>query len=433
MRHWVHPAETPESQGRSQGHTSVEFPTRRGQNGHVETLPIAEHPTAPALYRRSDKQIVSGLAAGLGDAIGVEASYVRAGFVVLSFAGGVGVLAYLLGWVLLRDAAQNHGSMKEISRSQKIGVGFMLIAALIMLSTVGLWFGDSVVWPIGLISFGLAVIWDRSDRPDRLAQWALPGLDDDTRPSASRLALGTIVLFAGLAAFAASRSAIEALGAPLLAIAVTVVGLMLLFGPWIWRLASDLNEERIGRIRSDERTEVASHLHDSVLQTLALIQRAEDPRRMVTLARAQERELRQWLYDRKEAPGEETLLAALETAAGRVESSYNIPVEVVGVGEVIVDDALNALVRAAAEAMANAANHSGADRVSVFAESTPDSVTVYISDQGKGFDLAAIGDDRHGILDSITGRMERHGGSSSIASVIGEGTEIELSMPKESE
>jgi signal transduction histidine kinase len=207
---------------------------------------------------------------------------------------------------------------------------------------------------------------------------------------------------------------------------------MLIFGPWVVRLAGDLAAERRDRIRSEERSDMAAHLHDSVLQTLALIQRSDDPKKMVTLARSQERELRSWLYGTERPAGGTSLSAALEDAAGRVEQAHDVPVEVVVVNDVpVAQGGLAALVRAAAEAMNNAARHSGTNRVSVYAEAMNGTVDVYVSDQGGGFDPDSIPDDRHGVRESIIGRMSRHGGAATILSEPGEGTEVHLEMPME--
>lgn len=175
---------------------------------------------------------------------------------------------------------------------------------------------------------------------------------------------------------------------------------------------------------------MAAHLHDSVLQTLALIQRTDDPKRMVTLARSQERELRSWLFD-ESAGNEETLRGALQHAASRVEEAHDVPVSVVVVGDAALpSDRQGALVGAATEAMMNAAKHSGADRVSVFAEATNGSVDVFVTDQGTGFDPDTVDGDRRGVSESIKGRMVRHGGFAAVESSVGGGTEVHLTMPE---
>jgi len=417
------PAENPEGQGSYQGDTSLAQTLLRAIIIRMERTG-----TFPALYRRSDDRIFSGFAAGVAESLGVSATYVRAAFVVLALAGGVGLLAYVIG-VAITVNSVDAGAKRSIGRSQKLGLALMLIAALITLRAANLWFGDSVVWPVGLISFGLAAILDKGDNYNRLSSWLAPGADGTVRPPMSRIVVGTLVLFAGVGTFVVTRDSLAPLGLPLLAVVVTVAGLALLVGPWIVRLVSALNEERGDRIRSEERSEVAAHLHDSVLQTLALIQRSDDPNKMVTLARAQERELRQWLFEADPDTDSALFSTALQSMANRVERDYDVRVELVTVGETLISPALDAMVRAAGEATANAARHAGAPWVSVYAETIDGQVDVYISDQGSGFDVASVNGDRHGIADSIIGRMERHGGRAEVTSEIGSGTEVHLSMP----
>jgi signal transduction histidine kinase len=207
-----------------------------------------------------------------------------------------------------------------------------------------------------------------------------------------------------------------------------VIGLGLMVGPWLFRLTGDLSEERAARVRSQERADMAAHLHDSVLQTLALIQKhAEDGRTVATLARAQERDLRSWLYGDQAHP-ETSVAGALKAAAAEVEDAHGVPVEVVTVGDVRVTEALRPLVLAAREAMVNAAKHSGADKVDVFAECSDSAVEVFVRDRGQGFDDSAVPEDRLGVRNSILARMERHGGHAKIRTAPGEGTEVRLSL-----
>jgi signal transduction histidine kinase len=207
-----------------------------------------------------------------------------------------------------------------------------------------------------------------------------------------------------------------------------VAGLALVVGPWLFRLTGDLSEERAARVRSQERADMAAHLHDSVLQTLALIQKHSGDGRMVaTLARAQERDLRTWLYD--DQPADETSVAgSLKAAAAEVEDAHGVPVEVVVVGDAASSDGSRALVLAAREAMANAARHSGADRVDVYAECADGATEVFVRDRGRGFEEGAVPEDRLGVRNSIRARMQRHGGTASIRTAPGEGTEVRLSF-----
>jgi signal transduction histidine kinase len=233
-----------------------------------------------------------------------------------------------------------------------------------------------------------------------------------------------------MAIFLAANDALTAARSVVAAVAVSLSGLALILGPWMWRLARQLSEERRERIRVEERGEVAAHLHDSVLQTLALIQRAEDPREMSALAHRQERELRAWLY-RPERPDERDLLStAIDELADRIELAHRVRVEAVVVGDCPLDPKLRAIVDACGEALTNAARHSGASQISVYVEVEEEAITAYVRDQGTGFDPDAVPDDRRGIADSIRGRMERNGGTAAIVTAPGRGTEVRLHVPR---
>jgi signal transduction histidine kinase len=227
-----------------------------------------------------------------------------------------------------------------------------------------------------------------------------------------------------------STAALRPLGGALLVIAAIVV----VFGPWWVSLARDLMSERQARALAEERTEMAAHVHDSVLQTLALIQRsAEDPQNVVRLARAQERELRAWLFEGR-APGtvseDATRLAeGVSLLQRHIEADHGITVQLVMVGDCALTDGLRALLDAAKEATVNAAKWSNAPQASLYAEVEPDKVTLFVRDRGQGFDPDAVPTDRQGIAQSIRARMARYGGSVIIRSTPGEGTEVALTMP----
>ncbi len=247
----------------------------------------------------------------------------------------------------------------------------------------------------------------------------------------AQVALGLGLVAAGVALFLLATPSVASPSAGILATAAIAVGLVMVFGPWWWRLTHDLAVERQERIRSQERAEVAAHIHDSVLQTLALIQRnSTDARTVSTLARSQERELRNWLYGTVDiAPGE-SVAVALQRVSDEIEDLHGVTVETVEVGDCPVDDGLAALVLSSREALANAARHSGAAAVSAYLEVEPDRVTVFVRDRGKGFDPDEVPNDRRGIADSIVGRMHRHGGKAAVRSQPGQGTEVELLMPR---
>ncbi|MGB5433602.1 MAG: PspC domain-containing protein [Acidimicrobiia bacterium] len=381
------------------------------------------------LTRSNEDRIVAGLAAGLGLRLGVPIVFARAAFVSLTLAGGFGIICYLVGWLTTPDERE-YGSMIEAehppSTAQKFGLALIFYAVLVALQAVGLWFGP-IVWPAILVIFGAALIWDRAgvESRRRLTRLARPA-DNGTRRSKTQIFFGAALMAVGIVVVLASLDSIQSLGPAAIAVLLTAAGFMLLFGPWIWGLFEELTDERRARIRSEERAAMAAHLHDSVLQTLAMIQRSDDPQRMTTLARAQERDLRAWLFDPAGVDKAGTVGEGITGAAARVEAAFDVPVEVVVVGDRPIDNAADTLVAAAAEAMANAAEHSGARTISVYVECTEDAVEAWVTDQGSGFDPDAVPDDRKGISESILARMTRAGGQANVISTPGEGSEVHL-------
>jgi signal transduction histidine kinase/phage shock protein PspC (stress-responsive transcriptional regulator) len=382
---------------------------------------------------------VAGVAAGLGRRIGVDPVLVRITFVVLTLAGGIGVLLYGVLWATT-DLGRSTPTEDPppLSTQQAVALGLIVFGVLLLLRLTGLWFGDALVWPIALAGLGSAIVWARSDDADR-SRWTRATARLPRGPlaaagaghvSPTRVIVGTVLVAAGVGGFLAANEGLQALGDLALAVAAAVGGLVLLFGPWLWRLVEQLGAERRERIRHEERAELAAHLHDSVLQTLALIQRSADqPRRMVALARRQERELRSWLYGQQEGAPTITLTDAVEGVAEEVEAIHDLSVEVVVVGDAPMDEHLRALLAATREACVNAAKHSGADEVSVYVEVETDAVHAFVRDRGVGFDPATVPADRRGIRGSISGRLERHGGYARVTSGPGEGTEVELCVP----
>lgn len=379
--------------------------------------------------RSTDDRMIAGLAGGIAARLGVSTVYVRAAFVALALAGGVGVLCYLIGWLVTPDQRQC-GSLivaeEPPTTTQRIGLALAFLAVLIALDAVGLWFGP-VVWPTVLFLFGGALIWDRSsaESRERMARFARPSEGDQPR-SRAQIFAGVTLMVVGVVVVLASLRSFQSLGPVAIAVLLTAAGFMLLFGPWVLGLLEDLSDERTARIRSEERAEMAAHLHDSVLQTLAMIQRTDDPQRMITLARAQERDLRAWLFEPDGGSNGGSVHEAVADAAAKIEATFDIPIEVVVVGDRALDDRLTPLVGAATEAMANAAKHSGATSISVYVECSDDSVDAWITDQGAGFDPDTVPPDRRGIAESIVARMVRSGGEATIVSEPGEGTEVHL-------
>lgn len=381
------------------------------------------------LTRSTRDRIVAGLAGGIAARLGIPTVYVRAAFVSLTLAGGFGIICYLAGWLTVPDDTQ-YGSMIAADQPptppQKAGLSLAFAALLVALDGVGLWFGP-IVWPATLFIFGTALVWDRSsaESRDRMSRLAKPSNDGGSR-SRTQIIAGVGLMTVGIVVVLTSLDSFQALGPVAVAVLITAAGFMLLFGPWMLGLFEDLTKERTARIRSEERADMAAHLHDSVLQTLALIQRSDDPHRMTTLARAQERDLRAWLFEPTEGTDGGTIGEAISAAAAKTESDFDIPIEVVVVGDRSLDAAAEPLVAAAAEAMANATEHSGARSVSVYVECSRDTVEAWVTDQGAGFDVDEIPDQRKGLTESIVARMARSGGEAIIVSQPGEGTEIHL-------
>ncbi len=406
-------------------------------------------PARPKLARSREGRIVAGVCAGLARYTGLNPLVVRLGAAALTLAGGLGAVLYVAAWLLLPLEGDDQSMAASALRDRRfdpteiVAVGAVVLGGLLLLRSTGIWFGDAIVWPVVLSMVGLAVIWRQAgddDRPsllrvvDRLGGTsANPAPDVRSRRAAlARVVGGVGLVVAGIGMFLAASDAFSAVRQGVLATAGIIAGLALITGPFWLRMGRDLTRERRERIRSEERADVAAHLHDSVLQTLALIQRnADDPRAVVTMARRQERELRSWLYEHTDAmPGPDTLAAAVTRVAEAVEADHGVTFEVVAVGDCALDERLAALVAAAREAMVNAARWSGAGSVSVYCEVAPDEVKVFVRDWGAGFDPEAVPADRHGVRESITGRMARHGGEAVVRTAPGEGTEVQVRVAR---
>ena len=321
------------------------------------------------------------------------------------------------------------------------GLVLLMLAILLLFRTWGVWVGDAVVWPLVLATGGGALIWRQSqgaevvDAP--LRERARPGGGAGrprrglrlARPSVGIVGLGAALIVGAALVFLWLNGALVPDRDVTLAVLVVVVALTLILAPWWLRLVRGLTEERAERIRTQERAEMAAHLHDSVLQTLALMQkRADDPREVAALARRQERELRSWLNAGSRREPGASLAAALEAAVVEIEDAHGVPVEVVAVGDRPLDERAEALVAAAREAVLNAVKFAPGAAISVYAEVRGDHVEVFVRDRGPGFDLGAVPPDRRGLRESVLGRMERHGGRAVIHTRPGEGTEVELVM-----
>ncbi|HEX3623185.1 MAG TPA: PspC domain-containing protein [Acidimicrobiales bacterium] len=407
----------------------------------------SETRSIPGRWARSPTdRVLSGACGGVGRAVGVDPLVLRVAVVALTVVGGTGALLYVLAWLLLPQEGSDTSLAVAAARdrgrdlAEVLAIGSIVLGAVLLVRATGVWFNDAFVWPFLLAAVGLAVIWrqagddDRSSLlrvVDRFPRPGTPTMDLRSRRAAlARVVAGVVFVVLGVAAFLAANDAFSAVSQGVLASAGIVAGLALITGPFWLRMGRDLALERRRRIRSEERAEVAAHLHDSVLQTLALIQRnAEDPRAIVTMARRQERELRGWLFENEQdLPGAETLAAALTRAGEEVEGLHGVTVDVVSVGDLPLDERVRALVAAAREAMVNAAKWSGDLTVSVYAEVRDGEASVFVRDWGAGFDLEAVAPDRHGVRESIVDRMARHGGRAVVKTAPGEGTEVELRL-----
>lgn len=344
----------------------------------------------------ADGRALAGVCAGIAEALGVDVSLVRLIFALLALAGGAGIVLYLALWVWSR------------AQGTWWAVLLLLVAGALLLQAVGL--SHRAVAGVVLVAAGLTLAWRK---------------EGSFRPESPLSYVGLALAAVGAAALLAQGSAPSRLLAP----GAVAGALLLVAGPWLWRLALERDAERATRIRTEERADVAGRVHDSVLQTLALIQRhAAEPRRVASLARRQERELRGWLYaDRPLGDDGSSLVAALSAAAADVEELHGVRVEIASAGDAAPD---NALLLAAREAMTNAAKFAGVEEIDVYVEASDHETAVFVRDRGVGFDVATAPDSRQGIRESIKGRLERAGGTAVVTSVPGEGTEVELRLPR---
>jgi signal transduction histidine kinase len=384
-------------------------------------------PSTRRLYRRPGRWLRGGVAAGIAEHIGVRPMLIRLAFVGLTTAGGLGVALYGAYWIVLPSAPDAPRSRFPVWLEYAVAA----LAAVIVIGSVAYTMPlGSVFGPTLLACLGGALIWRQAAEPDRdrwrrLSRNSLSAGGSD-RVGRLRLVAGAALVVAG-GVVVLARANVSALRDGLLAVTVAAIGIALLTGPWWMRMMAQLGAERSERIRSQERADIAAHLHDSVLQTLALIQRnASSPREVSRLARGQERDLRNLLYGSRAASGQ--LADQLRGAAAEVEDAYAITVEAVVVGDAEMNDGLSAAAAAAREALVNAAKHAGVTEVSLYAEVESDAVSIFVKDRGVGFDLDEVADDRQGVRGSIIGRIERHGGDVKLRSQPGSGTEVEIRM-----
>jgi signal transduction histidine kinase len=425
---------------------------------------MATATASPRLTRDTEHAVVAGILAGIARRLGVDSVLVRIAFVIVAFAtAGATLLVYVVAWPFIpagdevgKPATKTERWLKEVSRPRRLrlaaGVGLLTLAALLVLRELGIWWSDAVIWPLVMAATGAALLWaqSRAMQPDVDAEVQTTPIARAESPSdagaieaPARRRAGAVDLYRGgfgvalvVGAGLLFLSANDALGGArevVLVAVAAIAALALILAPFLWRLGRNLAAERAERIRSQERAEVAAHLHDSVLQTLTLMQkRADNPREVATLARRQERELRSWLFDGRARRGTASLATALEDAAAEIEDAHGVPIEVVVVGDLELDERAAALVAATREALTNAAKFAGdAGPVAVYAEMQDGAAKVFVRDRGAGFAPERMPEDRRGVRESIVGRMERHGGKATVRSSPGSGTEVELTLEAE--
>jgi signal transduction histidine kinase/phage shock protein PspC (stress-responsive transcriptional regulator) len=426
-------------------------PGAGGQNVARLTGPAAGQPARrPPLVRPRTGRKLGGVALGVSRHLDLPVKAVRVGFVVSALFGAAGLVLYAWLWALVpedhriepaeAEAADRAGGGAETTelvvaaaasrsrlRADLVAGAFLIAAGAVLLGARQGWdVRPGLVLPLLIVAAGAVIAYAQFDEVDRARWFARTGVG--TRAATLRLALGAVLVVAGILLLVVQQTDMLLLGSTLLAAVAVLVGVGVVFAPWGVRLWRDLDAERAARARESERADIAAHLHDSVLQTLALIQRrAGDGPEVVRLARAQERDLRSWLYG--SAVDDPTTMAARVTAmTAEAEDVHGAVIEVVTVGDRPVDERTAALLAALREGVFNAARHAdGAIRV--YVESGPDGVEAFVRDRGPGFDLSAVPEDRLGVRESIIGRMERHGGSARVLTAPGDGTEVRLLLP----
>ena len=385
----------------------------------------------PRLVRSRRGRLAGGICRGLSLHLGVNVWLLRALFVLFCFVGGLSALAYAAFWIFVPL-----GEVPEEARSAprpQVRLALLALGALGLLLSLGLPMAhptnSRTVLPLVAVAIGLAVLWRQADDVQRAGDGG-PRARTRSTTHLARAALGAAVAIGGMIALTDGNNSWAQTGRTLLAALALLVGAGLIGLPFFLRILRDLAHERTERARSQERAEVAAMMHDSVLHTLTLIQRHhDDPAQVARLARAQERDLREWLYGERKSAAE-SFAEAIRAAAAEVEDRHGARLDVVSVGDAPLDPQLEACVAAAREAMVNAAKYAPEAPISVYAELADDRVEVFVKDRGPGFDLDALAPDRMGVRQSILGRMRRHGGEAEIRTAPGEGTEVRLTAKR---
>lgn len=371
---------------------------------------------------------MAGVAQGAAAQLRLDPVVLRLAFVLLTVLDGFGAVAYAALWMFTpsepyegREPARDWSQLAAYT-----AIGLALLALGLLTGTSGAGIG---AWPIAVGGIGSLILWQQAD-PDRRQRWMTTTVGQ-VRQNRVRTVAGLVLVMVGAIGFLVANDELVEARSGIMFTLVVVGGVALIAAPWLAALWKELQRERRERIRQEERAEVAAHVHDSVLHTLTLIQRnASDSREVMRLARSQERELRNWLYQPQQ-DADASVAAAVRRVAAEEEDAHGVPIEVVCVGDCPLTPELSAMVQAARQAMVNAAKYSGSEVISVYAEAEPEEVTIFVRDRGVGFDMEDVPEDRMGIRQSIIGRMERHGGSARVRTEPGEGTEVMLTMKLE--
>lgn len=376
----------------------------------------------------ADAPVVAGVANRLARQLGASPLVVRVAFGLLTLAAGWGVVAYAAGWVYLRSQP-DVTTPRPVTLRHNLGVIVLTAAQLVFVDRRVGGVEPALLWPVGLVAFAVALTEPQAGSSSSAGA--------RRSGDAGRIVAGGVLMMAGLFSALAGSQDMGTLLRTAPAALVLVGGLALVLTPWLRRLMADAEADRVRRAQAEARADMAAHLHDSVLQTLTLIQnRSDEPDIAAALAHRQERELRRWLYgsdiDRIDATP--TLRVALESAVAEIEDQYLKIVECIVVGDAAMSEPVQAIVAAGREAIVNAAKFADVPTVSVYAEvdhSDDGRMTVraFVRDRGVGFEPDDVPPDRHGIADSIQGRLQRVGGEASIVSAVGAGTEVRLRWP----
>ena len=397
------------------------------------------------LRRGRDNCILGGVCGGFATRLGIKERNIRVIFALLTLVFGLGVLLYMTFWLVLTRSGEEHSIIQQIFQNRReaqiVLVAFIATLILVIaLESTGTRVSDGFGWPLLLSAFASFAIWRGASNDERnhLTDFfnsapVIGGAFSKSRKGVVlRVVIGACLVYFGLDQLNHLGGVWGSAGSALFGTAVLVVGVLVLFAPWWLQNVRELTSERRERVRIEERAAMVAHLHDSVLQTLTLIERAAaNESDVVRLARNQERELRQWLFSPEIRTNASTSFVGLVGAIEHdVENDYGVRVDLVTVGDCVPDERVTTLVAAGREAAINAAKWSEASSVSIFTEVEPHSISFFVRDRGVGFDLDAIPADRQGIALSIRQRMSQLGGEAFISTAVGDGTEVQLVLPR---